>query len=211
MLYNPPAFRVEDRDILHDHVERAKLATLITNGPDGPLVSHVPLLLDHAKGPHGTLIGHMARANPHWQTGDLTRDALAVFHGPDAYITPSWYASKQEHGRVVPTWNYAMVHARGRLQIHDDASAVRAAVERLTDHHEGKRAAPWAVSDAPERYVESQLRAIVGFDLEITQLEGKHKVSQNRPSEDVAGVITGLGEDGEIAMQALVQAAAAKD
>ena len=210
MLYNPPAFRVEDRDILHDHVEQAKLATLITNGPDGPLVSHVPLLLDRgsgALGDNGTLIGHMARANPHWQTGDLARDALAVFHGPDAYITPSWYASKQDHGRVVPTWNYAVVHARGRLTFFEDPAAVLAAVERLTNHHEGKRAKPWAVSDAPARYVESQLKAIVSFELQITHLEGKHKISQNRPAADRAGVAQGLGEDGETAMQALVQGA----
>lgn len=210
MLYNPPAFKVEDLEILHGHILQSGLATLVTNGPDGPLVSHVPLLLEPDAGYQGRLIGHMARANPHWQAGDFSRDALVIFHGPDAYITPSWYASKKEHGRVVPTWNYAVVHARGRLQFHEEANWVHAAVEKLTDAHEGKRTEPWAVSDAPERFVESQLRAIVGFEIEITHLVGKHKVSQNRTPQDVAGVTEGLGEDGEHAMQALVRGATAK-
>ncbi|MFT5507612.1 MAG: transcriptional regulator [Hyphomicrobiaceae bacterium] len=210
MLYNPPAFKVEDRETLHEHIRQAGLATLVTNGVQGPMVSHVPLLLDAEAGEHGMLLGHMAKANPHWQSGDLNLDALAVFHGPDAYITPSWYASKQEHGRVVPTWNYAVVHARGRLTYFEDAARLRNAVERLTDRHEGKFAAPWAVSDAPDRFVEGQLKAIIGFELEITSLEGKHKVSQNRNDADRSGVVDGLGEAGDVAMQTLVKGAMTK-
>jgi transcriptional regulator len=206
MLYNPPAFRVEDRDIVQAHIEQTGLAMLITNGGDGPLVSHVPLLLDRKRGTHGTLLGHMAKANPQWQSGDLSVDAVAVFPGPDAYISPSWYASKQEHGRVVPTWNYAVIHARGRLQFFDDPAWILEAVERLTRRHEAARAEPWAVSDAPEPFVQSQLTAIVGLELEITSLEGKRKVSQNRDNADREGVIKGLGENGDETMQALVRA-----
>jgi transcriptional regulator len=206
MLYNPPAFRVEDRGALQDHIEQTGLAMLVTNGEHGPLVSHVPLLLDRNKGAQGTLLGHMARANPHWQSGDLNLDAVAVFPGPDAYISPSWYASKKEHGRVVPTWNYAVVHARGRLQFFDDPAWVHEAVERLTGRHEEGRTEPWAVSDAPERFVQSQLKAIVGFELEIASLEGKRKASQNRNNADREGVITGLQEEGDETMQALVRA-----
>lgn len=207
MLYNPPAFRVEDTELLHAHIDQTGLAMLVTNGAEGPLVSHVPLLLDRSKGANGTLLGHMAKANPHWTAGDFGVDAVAVFPGADAYITPSWYAGKQEHGRVVPTWNYAVVHARGRLQFFEDAARLREAVERLTNRHESKRDAPWAVSDAPDRFVESQLKAIVGFELEIASLEGKHKVSQNRTMPDRAGVVAGLGAEGDDVMQGLVKAA----
>jgi len=211
MLYNPPAFRLEEIAVLHTHIEQTGLAIVTTNGPQGPIASHLPLLIDRERGALGTLIGHMARANTHWQEGDLTRDALAVFSGVDAYISPSWYASKQEHGRVVPTWNYAVVHARGRLEVFDDAERLREVVSRLTDRHESRRNEPWAVSDAPERFVESQLKGIVGVQLEISHIEGKHKMSQNRPDKDVAGVIDGLGAEGHIEMQALVRAAAAKE
>lgn len=212
MLYNPPAFKVEDLDTLHRHIRQAGIATLVTNGPEGPLVSHIPLLLDTGKGAHGTLIGHMAKANPHWTNGDLELDALAVFHGPDAYITPSWYASKREHGRVVPTWNYAVVHARGRLAFFDEPERLRTVVERLTERNEAKLAketgtplTPWAVSDAPARFIEGQLKAIVGLEIEITHLQGKHKMSQNRSEADRLGVAAGLGETGDVATQTLVK------
>jgi len=206
MLYNPPAFRVDDREIVQKHIEQTGLAMLVTNGEHGPIVSHIPLLLDRNRGTEGTLIGHMAKANPQWQSGERNVDAVAVFPGPDAYISPSWYPSKQQHGRVVPTWNYTTVHARGRLQFHDDPAWVLDAVERLTTRHEGTRAEPWAVSDAPERFVQSQLTAIVGFELEITSLEGKRKVSQNREDADRKGVVDGLGAEGDEEMLALVKA-----
>jgi transcriptional regulator len=147
----------------------------------------------------------MARANTHWQAGDLALDALAVFPGADAYVTPSWYPGKKEHGRVVPSWNYAVVHARGRLQVFEDAAWLRDAVTRLTERHEGKRKAPWAVSDAPDKFIEGQLRGIVGFELTVSHLEGKYKVSQNRTDADRRGVVAGLAEDGEVAMRKLVQ------
>ena len=199
MLYNPPAFRVDDLAKLFDHIESTGLATLVTVGSDGPLVSHVPLLLDREGGDKGRLVGHLARANPQWRDSDTAKPAVAVFMGPDAYVTPSWYPSKAQHGRVVPTWNYAVVHARGTLRFFDDPARLRGIVERLTDRHEGRRAtsenaAPWKVSDAPARFIDSQLAAIVGFELLVTSLEGKYKLSQNREAADQAGVGAGLAD-----------------
>ena len=192
MLYNPSAFRVDDLTKLHDHIDNTGLATLVTVGADGPLVSHVPLLLDRTRGEKGTLIGHVAKANPQWRDSDPAKPAVAIFMGPDAYVTPSWYPSKQRHGRVVPTWNYTTVHGRGTLQFFDDPVRLRIIVERLTDKHEGRRAQPWKVSDAPARFIDSQLAAIVGFELLVTSLEGKYKLSQNREPADRAGVVEGL-------------------
>ena len=196
MVYTPDHFAVEDRELLFDHIERTGLALLVSVGPDGPLASHAPMLLERDAGPNGRLVGHLAKANLHWQMASADKPSLAVFQGPDAYITPSWYRSKQEHGRVVPTWNYAVVHARGALAFFDDRDRLHDVVTRLTDFHETRRAEPWAVSDAPERFVEGQLRGIVGFTLEIETLIGKYKMSQNRPAADQAGVVAGLaGED----------------
>lgn len=197
MVYTPQHFAVEDREILFDHIERTGLALLVSVGADGPLVSHAPLLLDRDAGAHGLgrLTGHLARANPHWQAADLAKPSVAIFQGPDAYITPSWYASKREHGRVVPTWNYAVVHARGGIEFFEDRDRLHDVVNRLTDFHERRRSDPWAVADAPERFVEAQLRGIVGFTLDIETLTGKYKVSQNRPAEDRAGVADGLSAE----------------
>lgn len=208
MLYNPPAFKVDSEAEIFADIERSGLAMLITNGPAGPLVSHVPLFLDRTKGDKGTLVGHLARANSHWQAADVGQEALAVFPGPDAYITPSWYPSKQEHGRVVPTWNYTVVHARRRLSFFEDVERLRAIVDILTDRFEQNRPEPWAVGDAPDRFVDMQLRAIVGLELEITSLEGKRKLSQNREAADRTGVIDGLAkEPGGDAMHNLVKSA----
>jgi len=160
---------------------------------------------------NGRLVGHLARANPHWQSADPAKPSVAVFQGPDAYITPSWYATKHERGRVVPTWNYAVVHARGPVEFYDDRDRLHDVVSRLTDFHERRRQAPWAVSDAPDRFVEAQLRGIVGFVLDIETLTGKYKLSQNRPAEDKAGVVAGLGAEPDAranAMRDLVQDAA---
>ncbi|MFY0612969.1 MAG: FMN-binding negative transcriptional regulator [Hyphomicrobiaceae bacterium] len=207
-MYCPPAFKVEETDEILDHIDRSGLAMLISNGADGPLVSHVPMVLDRSRGAHGMLAGHLAKANGHWQAGNADLPALAVFPGPDAYITPSWYPSKQEHGRVVPTWNYTVVHVRGPVRFIEDADWLRNNVSQLTDKHEGRRAEPWAVSDAPDRFIDMQLKAIVGFELEIASLEGKRKVSQNRDAVDRAGVVAGLdGQDGGAAMRDLVKAA----
>ncbi|MFM9848624.1 MAG: FMN-binding negative transcriptional regulator [Hyphomicrobiaceae bacterium] len=210
MLYTPPAFRVDDLPLLLDHIARTGLATFITTGADGPIVSHVPLVHEPADTGLGRLIGHLARANPQRQETDLSKPALAVFMGPDAYISPSWHPSKAEAGRVVPTWNYAVVHVRGALSFFDDAAKLRDAVERLTDHHERTRADRWQVSDAPERYVASQLKGIVGFEIAVASIEGKYKLSQNRSEPDREGVIAGLAQEGDagsLATRALMRPA----
>jgi transcriptional regulator len=199
MLYTPPAFRVDDLPLLLDHIARTGLASFITAGADGPIVSHVPLVHEPSDAGMGRLIGHLARANPQWQETDLLKPALAVFMGPDAYVSPSWYPSKAEAGRVVPTWNYAVVHVRGTLAFFDDAARLRDAVEHLTDRHERTRAERWQLSDAPERYVASQLKGIVGFEIAITSIEGKYKLSQNRPEPDREGVVAGLEREGDAA------------
>jgi transcriptional regulator len=207
MLYTPPAFRVDELPLLLDHIARTGLATFITAGADGPIVSHVPLVHEPSETGMGRLIGHLARANPQWQNTDQSKPALAVFMGPDAYVSPSWYPSKAEHGRVVPTWNYAVVHVRGALTFFDDAEWLRAAVERLTHHHEGRRTDPWQVSDAPERFVAGQLKGIVGFEIAIASMEGKYRLSQNRSEPDREGVIAGLADEGDagsIATRALM-------
>ena len=206
MLYAPPAFRVEDESAMVDHIAQSGLAMLITNGADGPLISHAPMLLDRSGGTHGVLAGHLAKANPHSQSAVTSLPAVAVFPGSDAYVTPSWYPSKQEHGRVVPTWNYTVVHARGSIRFIEDADWLRANVSALTQKFEANRAEPWAVSDAPDRFIDMQLKAIIGFELEIATLEGKRKLSQNRDLVDREGVVNGLASepDGDD-MRALVQ------
>jgi transcriptional regulator len=193
MLYVPPAFKVEDRGALHAHIEATGLAMLVTLGEDRPLVSHLPLMLDSSSGANGALIGHLARGNPQWTMSRPGAWATAVFQGPDAYVSPSWYASKAEHGRVVPTWNYAVVHARGPCRFIDDASELRGIVDRLTGRHEAGRAKPWSTADAPADYIDRQLKGIVGVVIEIAEMEGIHKLSQNRSAADRQGVIEGMG------------------
>jgi transcriptional regulator len=203
-MYVPPAFREDRTDILHAAIRDAGLATLVSLGADGIVASHVPMMLDPGAGPHGTLYGHLARANPHAAGGVPDAAALAIFQGPDAYVTPSWYETKRQTGKVVPTWNYVAVHASGPLEIFDDADRLLALVTRLTDRHEGDRAAPWAVADAPPEFVRGQLKGIVGFALRIETLEGKWKMSQNRPAADRAGVVEGLSAEGREDVAALV-------
>ncbi len=193
MLYTPPAFKIDDRNILHDHIEKTGLALLVTTGVSGvPLASHVPLILDREVGDYGTLVGHLARANMQTTQSNLDHQALVVFQGPEAYISPNWYATKQEHGRVVPTWNYAVVHARGTLKFFDDPQMLRSVVDRLTSLHEAKFPKPWTTSDAPKAFIDAQLRGIIGFEIRIESLEGKYKLSQNRSAADQAGVTDGL-------------------
>jgi transcriptional regulator len=191
-MYLPTQFEETDIAVLHGLLCAYPLATLVTLTGVRLNANHLPLELDPKPGPLGTLRGHVARANPVWR--DLPRDleALAVFQGPQRYITPSWYRSKKETGRVVPTWNYAVVHAYGPLRVIEDPSWLRRLVERLTGHNEASRAQPWKVSDAPEEFIESQLRAIVGIEMPITELSGKWKVSQNRSNADREGVVEGL-------------------
>ncbi|SFJ80445.1 negative transcriptional regulator, PaiB family [Bosea sp. OK403] len=190
-MYTPPAFRDDDRDSIHATIRAARLANFVTATPDGMLATPLPLYLDENEGEHGVLYGHLAKANPQWRT-PVAGDGLAIFMGPDAYITPSWYATKQETGKVVPTWNYVAVHAYGPVEFFDDPTRLLAVVTRLTNIHEGERAAPWAVSDAPPDFIQAQLRGIVGIRMPITRLEGKRKMSQNRPEADRANVAAGL-------------------
>lgn len=191
-MYVPPAFRWEERPELHAAMRAARLATLVTATVDGLMATPLPLLLVAEEGELGTLHGHLAKANPQSQAA-VQGEALAIFGGPDAYVTPSWYASKREHGRVVPTWNYETVHAHGVPEFYEDEERLLEQVTRLTALHEGSRAEPWAVTDAPASFVKGQLKGIVGLRLPIARIAGKRKMSQNRPPADREGVAEGLG------------------
>jgi transcriptional regulator len=194
-MYVPTTFKVDDLPRVHAAIRDAGLATLVTYGSEGLDASHVPLVLDPKEGAYGTLYGHVARANGQWKTaGDV--DALAIFRGPDAYISPTWYRTKAETGEVVPTWNYVAIHAKGPLSFYDDATRLLDLVTRLTERYERPRPAPWSVSDAPADYIQRQLKAIVGFRLEIRELQGKWKMSQNRSADDRRGVVAGLQAEG---------------
>lgn len=193
-MYVPKHFEETRLDVLgrliHDH----PLAALVTLGREGLSANHIPLELDPAPAPLGTLRGHVARANPVWR--DFSRDveALAIFQGPQAYISPAWYETKRETGKVVPTYNYIVVHAYGPLRIVEDRAWLRRLVERLTNRHEAGRPEPWKVTDAPAEYIEQMLGAIIGIEIPLTRLVGKWKVSQNRPEVDRDGVVSALGE-----------------
>lgn len=191
-MYNPKAFAVEDLPQLHDMMNDCRLAVLITHGEHGLQASHLPLLLDTQQGPNGSLYGHMARANPQWRDLQAGAEALVIFAGADAYVSPSLYPGKAEHGKVVPTWNYVAVHAYGTAEVFSDPHRLRDLVGALTDRHESGRAQPWTIDDAPAEYIDSMLKAIVGFALPIQRLEGKRKLSQNRSPADAAGVRNGL-------------------
>lgn len=195
-MYVPPVFKQDDVGALHAAIREARLGTLVTLGADGMEASHVPMLVHPEPAPFGTLHGHIARSNPQWERTAKGSQALAIFLGPDAYITPSWYPTKQDTGKVVPTWNYVAIHAYGPARFFDDEDRLLALVTRLTETHEVGRAAPWAVTDAPADFVRSQLKRIVGFEIPITRLEGKWKMSQNRPAQDRAGVVEGLAREG---------------
>jgi len=195
-MYLPKDFKEERVPAMHEAIRQARLGTLITLGPGGMEASHIPMLVDPEPAPFGTLKGHIARANPQWRRATSGVEALAVFLGPDAYITPAWYETKRQSGKVVPTWNYVAVHAYGPLEFYEDADRLLALVTRLTETHEAGRAQPWAVSDAPKDFIAGMLKAIVGFELPIARLEGKWKMSQNRPAADRAGTIAGLTAEG---------------
>jgi transcriptional regulator len=195
-MYQPPHFREDRLDVQHRLIVTHPLGLLISAGPGGLQANHVPFLIDAAASEHGTLRAHLARANP--QIAELANvtECLAVFQGPQQYISPSLYPTKQETGKVVPTWNYITVHAWGRPQVMDDAAWLRKQIEDLTRHNEEPRAAPWQVSDAPEPFVTAQVKGIVGVEIPIMRIEGKWKVSQNRPAIDQAGVVAGLQSEG---------------
>ena len=192
-MYLPAKFVESDRAVLNEFITAHPLATLVTGSPThGLYATHLPMLLDTGRGPQGTLHGHIARVNPHHLKANDTTQALVVFTGVDAYITPNWYATKAEHGKVVPTWNYIAVHVTGTVRFIDDRDAMMRHLDVLTNTHEAAQAHPWAMSDAPGDFVEQLAKAVIGIEIEITALEGKWKMSQNRPDADIDGVIDGL-------------------
>jgi transcriptional regulator len=192
-VYTPPAFRDDDLTSIHATMRAARLSNLVTATSEGLIATPLPFVLDETEGEHGVLYGHVAKANPQWKATPIG-EAMAIFMGPDAYITPSWYATKRETGKVVPTWNYVAVHAYGPVEFFDDPDRLLDAVTWLTNLYERARAAPWSVSDAPAEFIAAQLRGIVGVRLPITRLEGKRKMSQNRNAADRSGVAAGLAE-----------------
>lgn len=194
-MYIPSKFAETRIPVLRALVRRHPLATLVAATASGVDAEHVPLLLDEARGPRGVLQGHVAKANPIWRRLSDGAEVLVVFQGPDHYVSPGWYPSKQQHGKVVPTWNYAVVHARGRLTWKHDPVWLRELLDRLTDVHEHARELPWQVTDAPADFVEHMLTSIVGLEIPVSSLEGKWKLSQNRGADDRAGVISGLEKE----------------
>lgn len=200
-MHVPQHFSADD-DAVRELLSRHRAADLVTVGPDGLEATMLPFVYDRER---AILQGHFARNNQHWRHVD-GREALVIVRGPDSYVTPSWYASKAEHGRVVPTWNYVVAHVHGTVTIHDDTAWLGDLVRRLTDHHEGARTVPWSVDDAPATFIEGQLRAIVGVEVAISRLEAKFKLSQNRPGADVEGVVAGLRADGDLHGADAVQA-----
>jgi transcriptional regulator len=190
-MYVPPAFREDDLPTVHAMMRNARLANLVTATQEGLVATPLPLFLKPEEGLYGTLYGHMARANSQWKLPPKG-EAMVLFIGLDAYVSPSWYASKADHGKVVPTWNYVAVHAYGPVEFFGDADRLLDMVTQLTNLYEWPRSKPWAVADAPEAFIRTQLRGIIGLRMPITRIDGKRKMSQNRPAEDRAGVAAGL-------------------
>lgn len=208
-MYLPEHFAENRPEVLQQLMREHPLACVVTHGADGLDANHLPLFFDGSTGPHGTLYGHVARSNPLWQQiAAMPEEALIIFQGAQAYISPNWYPGKAEHGQAVPTWNYAVVHARGPLRVVDDPAALRQLLERLTARHEAGQPQPWQLSDAPDDYLQRQLRAIVGIEIPLSALVGKWKCSQNRPAGDRAGVaaaLAALPDDNARCMAELVQ------
>lgn len=207
-MYNPSHFEETRPDVLRGLITAHPLGALVTLTSEGLDANHLPFELAPGDGPHGTLRAHVARNNRVWQDFSRDHDVLVIFQGPAAYITPSWYQAKKETGKVVPTYNYCVVHAHGPLVVRDDREWLRAMVTRLTDRFEATRPAPWAVADAPADYIEQMLAAIVGIEIPITRLTGKWKISQNRPVADQAEVARGLAAQGNsdsVAMAELIR------
>ena len=196
-VYNPVHFEETRLNVQHDLIEAHPLALMITSNEEGPTANLVPVLLDRTASPKGTIRLHLARANPQWKALMAGDPLLLVFQGVDAYVSPGWYETKKETGKVVPTWNYATVQVRGRATVFESAPWLHAQVSALTGNHEAGEAHPWAVTDAPDDFIAAQLRAIVGVEIEITEIVGKWKVSQNRNDVDARGVVEGLSASGE--------------
>jgi transcriptional regulator len=205
-MYLPSHFSESRVDVMHALIRGHPLAALVTLGPDGLNANHIPMEVDAEPAPFGTLRGHVARANPVWKDFVTDVEALVIFQGPSTYVTPSWYATKQSSGKVVPTYNYAVVHAYGPLRIIEGATWLRDLVTRLTNRFESPRDEPWKVTDAPADFVDAQLRAIVGIEIPITRLVGKWKMSQNRTAADRAGVVRGLRASADADAASIAQA-----
>jgi transcriptional regulator len=195
-MYIPRANEERRVPVLHLLMRAEPLAALVTLSSSGLVASHIPMVLEEDGSPLGVLRGHVSRANSQWRDLEASVEALAIFSGPQHYISPTWYPGKAEHGKEVPTWNYVVVHAYGSLKVMDDKSWMRAHLERLTNENEAETALPWKVSDAPEEFIETMMNGIVGLELPIGRLEGKWKVSQNRTMRDREGVLEGLSKQG---------------
>ncbi len=204
-MYTPRAFALDDLPQIQQLIQHTRLAQLITAGENGLQASHLPLLLNPDEGPNGTLYGHLAKANPQWRDLQNGSEALVIFAGAEAYVSPAFYPSKAEHGKVVPTWNYLAVHAYGKAEVFSDSERLLKVVSALTDHHERGRAQPWGVGDAPADYIDAMLKAIVGFALPIDRLVGKRKLSQNRSAADMAGVREALAGSADLRDQNLAR------
>jgi transcriptional regulator len=204
-MYLPKHFEETRVPILHGLIRAYPLGALVVRGPDGLDANHIPFEIDPEPGPFGTLRGHIARANPLWREQPPDATALVIFQGPDTYVSPSWYATKTDTGKVVPTWNYAVVHAHGAVRFIDDRTWLRGFVEKLTTRHESPRREPWRITDAPPDYIGSQLGAIIGLEIPIARLVGKWKVSQNRPAADREGAAEGLSREGGAAGDAMAR------
>jgi transcriptional regulator len=195
-MYLPSHFAMKDVQQMHALMMRHPFAALVTTSSDGLCANHIPFLLQTQRGEQGVLQGHVARANPLWREVNTSQsgfqNVLVIFQGPQSYISPSWYPTKQEHGKVVPTWNYSVVHAQGQLRVVDDAAWLRSLVNRLTVQHETGLERPWSVDDAPSDYIDKMVSAIVGIEITITHLEGKVKLSQNQPAMNREGVVQAL-------------------
>ena len=196
-MYIPTHFAESDIAVLHAMIRQHPLGTWVTQGTDELIVNHIPFFLDPARGRYGTLVGHIARANPVWKTFSTTVPSLIIFQGEQAYISPSWYPGKQTDGKVVPTWNYVVTHAQGIPEIIDDNDRVLEIVTTMSEIHEASQTNPWKVSDAPAAYINAMLAAIVGIEIPLTKLTGKWKLSQNRQDADKLGVISGLQSAGK--------------
>ncbi len=195
-MYTPAAFREEDLPTLHQQMAQTPLAIIVSHDENGLQASHLPLLLVPGEGRFGTLKGHFAKANPQWKTLQAGAEVLVIFSGEQAYISPGYYPSKAEHGKAVPTWNYIAIHAHGRAETFDDPQRLRPLLEDLTHRHEAGRTQPWTIDEAPPTYIDSMLRAIVGFELPIERIEGKWKLGQNRDKTDYDSVRANLAASG---------------
>jgi len=193
-MYIPRWFKEDRLPVLHQAIDRIAFGTLVTIAPSGLIASHIPMFVDKSEGESGTLYGHIARGNSQWRDSSPTVDALAIFLGPDSYISPMWYQSRKETGKVVPTWNYVAIHVYGPAHFFDERDRLLALVTHLTEIHESELEEQWKVSDAPQNYIEAELKSIVGFEMPITRIEGKWKMNQNRSVEDRKGVIRALSD-----------------